>query len=174
VGMRHCTDTRILLQTKGMKAVIGLLLTMGSMAAFAQKNRSADSMAVAQTLQTLAAICKNINFADPAVQAQGYFYKAAPYVIYRGSNAKRKWKAFCNYKLKEDKQGVDGVCERINRTINQPGGYTIVKYFTETESEGTWHGLEVNYTNQQGKAKTALFAFLKIGKRFGLGDIDES
>lgn len=157
-----------------MKKIYCLLLLVGcGMATKAQNSRGADSTAIAKVLETLAGIAKNINFSDPKVQSQGFFYKAAPYVIYRGEDAKRKWKAFCNYRLKEDKKGVDDVCERFNRTINQPGGYTIIQYFTETESEGTWHGLEVSYTNQKGKPRKAVFAFLKIGKRFGLGDIDE-
>lgn len=157
-----------------MKKVYCLLLLMGcGMAMMAQKKRSADSTAIAKVLDTLASIAKNVNFSDPQVREQGYFYKAAPYIIYRGENAKRKWKAFCNYKLAEDNQGVNSICERFNRTINQSNSYTILSYFTETESEGTWHGLEVAYTNKKGKQKKIVFAFLKIGKRFGLGDIDE-
>jgi hypothetical protein len=149
-----------------------LLLAVTVYGANAQQTRSADSTAVAKALHELADIAKNVNFTDPKVQTLGYFYKAAPYIVYRGSNAKRKWKTFCNYQLKEDKQGVDGICERFNRTINQPGGYTILRYVTETESEGTWHALEVQFTGKNG-ITTAQFAFLKIGKRFGLGDIDE-
>jgi hypothetical protein len=152
--------------------VCGLLLVFVGIAATAQPNSSADSTAVAKALRELADICKNVDFADPKVQQLGTFYKAAPYVIYRGSNTQRKWKAFCNYRLKEDKEAVDNVCLRINRTINQPGGYTIAQYIVQKESEGTWHGLEVNYTDPQGRPQKALFAFLKIGKRFGLGDID--
>lgn len=149
-----------------------LLLVVGATTAMAQQNRTADSTAVAKVLYELASIAKNVNFTDPKVQSLGYFYKAAPYVIYRGSNAKRKWKTFCDYRLKEDKAGVDAICERFNRTINQPGGYTILRYVTETESEGTWHALEVQFTDKRG-TRTAQFAFLKLGKRFGLGDIDE-
>lgn len=157
-----------------MKKAVCLLLLLGcGIMAMAQNNRTADSTAVAKVLHEIAKIAKNVNFADPQVQQQGYFYKAAPYIIYRGENAKRKWKAFCNYRLQEDKKGVDDVCERFNRTINQSNSYTILSYFTETESEGTWHGLELAYTNKKGKQKKIVSAFLKIGKQFGLGDIDE-
>jgi Exonuclease C-terminal len=149
-----------------------LLLVCLGVTATAQQNRTADSTAVAKALHELAAIAKNVDFTDPKVQTLGYFYKAAPYVVYRGTNAKRKWKTFCNYKLQEDKVGVDHICERFNRTINRPGGYTILRYVTESESEGTWHALEVQFTGKNG-LRTAQFAFLKIGKRFGLGDIDE-
>lgn len=147
-----------------------LILALAVLTAMGQKTRKADSTAVAQTLKTLAGIAKDVDFGDPKTQEIGLFYKAAPYVIYRGKDDKRKWKSFCNYQLEEDKKGVDDVCERINQTINQ-SGYTILRYFTEKESEGVWHGLEVEYT-RKGKQRKAIFAFLKVGKRFGLGDID--
>ncbi|MBK9530546.1 MAG: hypothetical protein IPO42_01890 [Chitinophagaceae bacterium] len=59
----------------------------------------------------------------------------------------------------------------MNRTANQDSAYTITKYITETESEGTWHVLLVSY-KKKGVEKTTAYAFLKIGKKFGLGDID--
>lgn len=77
-----------------------------------------------------------------------------------------------DYTKDYDKKGVDDVCERINRTVNQDSsGCKIIKYFTKKESEGTWHVLIVSY-KKKGVEKTAAFAFLKIGNRFGLGDID--
>ncbi len=32
------------------------------------------------------------------------FYKAAPYIIYRGSDKKRAWKDFANYSIGEEKK----------------------------------------------------------------------
>jgi hypothetical protein len=54
---------------------------------------------------------------------------------------------------------------------NQDSAYKIIKYFTEKESEGTWHVLMVTY-KRKGVDKTTAYAFLKVGNRFGLGDID--
>jgi len=77
-----------------------------------------------------------------------------------------------DYTKEYDKKGVDDICERINRTANQDSsGYKIINYRTEKESEGTWHVLMVSY-KRKGVERTAAYAFLKIGNRFGLGDID--
>lgn len=137
----------------------------------AQANK-ADSIQVAKTLHALLLICRSVDLADPKVRSLGTFYQAAPYIVYRGDDKTRAWKTMSDYAKEYDKKGVDDVCERINRTANQDSvGYKITKYFTEKESEGTWHVLMVSY-KKKGVEKSAAFAFLKIGNRFGLGDID--
>ena len=137
----------------------------------AQVNKS-DSIQVAKTLHELLLICRTVDFTDPRVKKLGTFYKAAPYIVYRGDDKKRAWKTMSDYTNEYEKKGVDDVCERINRTANQDSaGYTISKYLTKKESEGTWHVLLVSY-KKKGAEKTAAFAFLKIGNKFGLGDID--
>lgn len=147
---------------------IVLLLNSGLKA----QSVKADSVQVAKTLHELLLICRSINFADPQVTKLGTFYKAAPYIVYRGDDKIRAWKVMSDYSNAYEKKGVDDVCERINRTANQDSlGYKIIKYFTEKESEGTWHILMVSY-KKKGVEKTAAYAFLKIGNKFGLGDID--
>ena len=137
----------------------------------AQKTK-ADSLELAKTLHQLLLICRRVDFADPKVSQLGIFYKAAPYVVYRGDDKKRAWKVMSDYTNAYEKKGVDDICERINRTANQDSsGYKIIKYFTEKESEGTWHILIVTYKKKEVE-KTAAYAFIKIGNKFGLGDID--
>ncbi len=132
----------------------------------------ADSLQLAKTFHELLLICRRVDFADPKVSQLGIFYKAAPYVVYRGDDKKRAWKVMSDYTNAYEKKGVDDICERINRTANQDSsGYKIIKYFTEKESEGTWHVLMVTY-KKKGVEKTAAYAFIKIGNKFGLGDID--
>lgn len=137
----------------------------------AQPSKS-DSASVASTLKSLLAICKNVDFGDPKTTGLGMFYNAAQYIVYRGEDKQRAWKAFADYHKAEDKKGVDEICTRINRTVNQDSNYTIIKYFTEKESEGTWHVLMISYT-LNGNEKKIAFAFLKLRNRFGLGDIDQ-
>lgn len=132
---------------------------------------NADSLNATKALKEIFAICRSVNFADPKVIEQGLFYKAAPYIIYRGADKTREWKDFANYKNLDERKGVDDICLRINGTVNRDINYKIQKYFTEKESEGTWHVLLVSY-DKKGVTKKAVFAFLKIGDRFGLGDID--
>jgi hypothetical protein len=135
------------------------------------QNTKADSAGAATTLKSLLSICKNVDFTDPKTTKLGTFYKAAPYIIYRGDDKKRAWKSFANYSNAEEKKEVDEVCIRINESVNRDSIYRIVKYVTHKESEGIWHVLMVSY-KENGIEKNAAFAFLKIGKRFGLGDID--
>jgi hypothetical protein len=138
----------------------------------ANAQSKADSAAAAKTLHELVKICRSVDWADPKTTKLGFFYKAAPYIVYRGDDKKRAWKVFADYSKAEDKKGVDAVCELINQTANQDSaGYKIIKYSTENESEGTWHVLRVKY-KRKGVERTASYAFLKIGNKFGLGDID--
>ncbi len=130
-----------------------------------------DSTTVATAFKELLSICKNVDFGDPETKTLGMFYKAAPYVVYRGTDKKRAWKTSANYSNAEEKKGVDEICIRINETVNRDKDYQITKYLTERESEGTWHVLMVSY-KKNGVEKKAAFAFLKIYNRFALGDID--
>jgi hypothetical protein len=148
-----------------------MILFTAGFNAQAQTNKT-DSAQVAKTLHDLLRICRTVNFADPNVTKLGTFYNAAPYIVYRGDDKTRAWKAMSDYANADEKKRVDEVCERINRTANQDSsGYRIVKYITEKESEGTWHVLMVTY-KAKGVEKKAAYAFLKIGNKFGLGDID--
>ena len=149
-----------------------LLITATAFLSFAKaQNTNTDSAAVANTLKSLLAVCKNVDFGDPKTTSLGTFYKAAPYIVYRGSDKERAWKVFANYSNAEEKKGVDEICTRINGSVNQDDSYKIIRYATEKESEGIWHVLIISYV-KKGVEKKAAFAFLKIGKHFGLGDID--
>jgi hypothetical protein len=148
-------------------AVLCLLFLMNNLKA--QKN--SDSLQLATTFKELISICKNVDLTDPNVTKLGTFYKAAPYIIYRGKNKKREWKDLADYSNEEEKKEVDAICNRINNTVNQDTSYKIVQYLTKLEYEGKWHVLIVSYM-RKGIEKHTAFAFLKIGKKFGLGDID--
>ena len=139
--------------------------------ALVAQKRSPDSLALTKTLKELLAICQSVDFADPKVIKLGTFYKAAPLIVYRGADKKRAWKDLADYSKADEKKGVDEICMKINQTVNRDSSYQIVKYFTEKESEGTWHVLQLSY-NKKGVKKLIAFAFLKIGNRFALGDID--
>jgi len=136
------------------------------------QNKKADSLAVAAVFKSVLAACKTTVPEDPLIKTLGRFYKAAAYIVYRGADKTRTWKDFVQYDTKDERDETDGICKRVNRTVNLEGSsYSIVKYFTEKESEGTWHVLLISYKTD-GIEKKAAFAFLKIGNRFGLGDID--
>jgi hypothetical protein len=136
------------------------------------QSRSADSSKAAKALHELVRICRSVDFGDSNTTKLGTFYKAAPHIVYRGTDKARRWKTIADYSKEEDKNGVNEVCEKINRSINQDSTWKITGYRTETESEGTWHAIIVQFM-LKGKQRTFAFAFLKIGDVFALGDIDK-
>jgi|GEM_PF-1658418 len=138
---------------------------------FLRAQKTSDSLKLAKTLTELLTICRTVDFGDPKVTKLGTFYKAAPYIIYRGKNMRRQWKDFADYSKEEEKKEVDAVCYRINSSVNQDTAYKIVGYLTKTQTEGKWHVLLVTYV-KKGVEKHAAFAFLKVKGEFGLGDID--
>lgn len=154
-----------------LRLFIPLIIASVSVSFAKAQNVQTDSAAVAAIFKQLLSICKNVDFGDPETTTLGMFYKAAPYVVYRGADKKRAWKTSANYSNPEEKKGVDEVCTRINESVNRDNNYKIIKYSTEKESEGTWHVLMVSY-KKNGVEKKSAFAFLKIVNRFALGDID--
>lgn len=150
---------------------IKLLLLISLLAGIGARSKAQDSAAVVKTFLELLAVCKSVDFADPKVQETGPFYKAAPYIVYQGDDAKRKWKDIANYKNANEREQVDDICFGINGSVNRDPNYTITGYRTNTESEGEWHVVHVSYTKKDRKRNIS-FAFLKIGDRYALGDID--
>jgi len=149
-----------------------LLLALGFFFPFAAlKAQNVDSAQAAKTLKELFAVCRVVDFKDPKSIELGVFYRAAPYIVYRGDDKTRSWKDVANYRKEDEKKGVDEICLRINGTVNRDTGYKIIKYLTSKESEGTWHVLVVTYL-KKGVTKQLAFAFLKINGKFALGDID--
>jgi hypothetical protein len=132
----------------------------------------ADSIKIVKRLQELLFICRNVDFADPKTSELGLFYKAAPYMAYRGEDKARNWKDAANYKNPEEKKGVDDACFKINQTLNQDSAYKIERYMTQAESEGIWHVLLITYM-KKGKEKKVVYAFIKVKDEFVLGDIDQ-
>lgn len=92
--------------------------------------------------------------------------KLAPYVVYRGPDAARNWKATCVWANEPEQRRVKGVLEEAKKLVNlgEPAAGTFKR---ETQKEGDWHVLETTFG-----AKKAVFAFLPIGTGFAIGDID--
>ena len=77
-----------------LKYFIAAIITITiSLPALAQ-NKKADSLKLVTIFRELLSICKNVDFADPKVRDSGTFYKAAPYIIYRGDDKQRAGKDF--------------------------------------------------------------------------------
>ncbi len=92
--------------------------------------------------------------------------KLAPYVVYRGPDAARTWKAVCVWANEDERRRVKGVLEEARKlaVLGEPAEGT---FKVRTQKEGAWHVLETTFG-----AKKAVFAFLPVGDGYALGDID--
>jgi hypothetical protein len=95
---------------------------------------------------------------------------AAKYIVYRGDDTSRNWKDVYNFYNEQEKKAVIDVCTRIKGYLETGGDYELTDYTEKEESEGTWYTWLVEF--QKGDKKKVYFSFLKIGKRYALGDID--
>ena len=96
----------------------------------------------------------------------------AEYIVYRGDDKNRKWKDHCRYNVEEEKHQVQNLHQRIvSRYL--PYKYEFLKFFSQKESEGEWLIWEMKFeTEDNERPKKVYFAFLKVGDRYLLGDID--
>ena len=99
-------------------------------------------------------------------------YKAASkYIVYRGADTTRKWKDVYNFENEDEKKEVISVCKEIKSYLEEGGDYELTDFTEEEESEGVWYVWLVEF--KKGTHKKVHFAFLKIGKKYALGDIDQ-
>ena len=118
-----------------------------------------QSEAVGERLNKLFVLCFTDNYKS-----------AAKYIVYRGDDTSRAWKDVCNYYNDDEKQAVIEICKRIKNFLETGGDYELSEFSEGKESEGTWYTWLVEF--QKGDKRKVYFSFLKIGKRYALGDID--
>jgi len=118
-----------------------------------------QSDAVGERLQKLFVLCFTDNYKT-----------ASKYIVYRGDDTSRNWKDVYNYYNENEKKAVVDVCTRIKNYLQNGGDYELTDFTEKDESEGTWYTWLVEF--QRGDKKKVYFSFLKIRKRYALGDID--
>jgi hypothetical protein len=138
------------MKIKILICLIGLFVTV---------NSYAQSDAVGERLQKLFVL----SFTDN-------YKAAAKYIVYRGDDTSRAWKDVYDYYNEEEKKAVIDICKRIKNYLVTGGDYELTDFTEEEESEGTWYTWLVEF--QKGDKRKVSFSFLKIGKKYALGDID--
>jgi flagellar biosynthesis GTPase FlhF len=126
----------------------------------AAKQTTSKDEAVKATLERLFALC-----------AVNNYDKAADYLVYRGPDKTRKWKDSLNPTNPEERKAAEGACRSIKSMLEDLGDFQYEKFFTQKQSEGEWLAWEGTF-NKSGNKEKYLFAFLDIGGRYALGDID--
>lgn len=124
-----------------------------------------DRAEIITVVKNLKAACGQPDFTkSPAVYA-----KAAALIAYMGPDKTRKYMEPVNYTTAEDQKGVESVCNRINSLIGDIHTWGAVQ--TRTKRRITWHAITFRHTIKN-KEKENLFAFVEIGGKLYLGDID--
>ena len=102
----------------------------------------------------------------------------APFIVARGDDEARRWKAPADLSHPSERVYVEDVVDRLSqflRRVRQPDGtleYEIEAFTAESESEGVWHVLEVGFDAPDSEID-ALFAFLPVGGAYYLGEFEK-
>jgi hypothetical protein len=139
------------MKTKFNITVVILLLC--TISGFAQSDKVGDR------LHKLFILCFTDNYKD-----------ASKYIVYRGRDTSRAWKDVYDYENEDERKSVIDVCNRIKNYLEEGGDYELTDFTEEEESEGVWYTWLVEFI--KGNHKKVYFSFLKVGKRYALGDID--
>ena len=130
-----------------------ILILCGTASVFSQSEKVGDR------LHKLFILCFTDDYKD-----------ASKYIVYRGSDTSRIWKDVYNFENEDEKKSVIDVCKRIKSYLEEGGDYELSEFTEEKESEGMWYTWLVEF--KKGSNRKVYFSFLKIGKKYALGDID--
>lgn len=93
------------------------------------------------------------------------------FLVYRGADAQRAWKDVVDVSHPDEKLEADKFWAQLTMLFQGASACKVSKYFTEQESEGTWHVLVVD-VQRDGGSESSSFAFLKVKGAYAVGDID--
>lgn len=94
---------------------------------------------------------------------------AAPLIIYRGSDAERRYKKPLMAAQADEARQAMQICRRITRGMGELHSYGDVM---SREKKGVrWFAIEAGHTFR-GREKKATFAFVEVAGKLYLGDID--
>jgi hypothetical protein len=96
----------------------------------------------------------------------------APFVVARGDDAERRWRAPADPAREDERGFAAGLLESLRALLAVAESHEVVAFETAHESEGRWHILRVAFEGP-GEPPTLAFAFLPVGPVLLLGDVDE-
>jgi hypothetical protein len=139
-----------------------LLITSvaGSGHSLSPRAKPEKSKQVRQRLSELFAICQANNLKQ-----------AGAYCVYRGPDKARLWHDVYHVAAKEEREEINSICYRIRNYLEGSKSYEFDHFWCKEQLEGEWCAWEVLF-RRTGSAETVAFAFLRVGTRYALGDID--
>ncbi len=83
----------------------------------------------------------------------------------------------CDPAVPADRARAEDFAQRLDAFVQHvgPSGYGYARYFTDKESEGTWHVLQIDFRRpgQPGETGSIYASFMEIDGQFLLGDLED-
>jgi hypothetical protein len=154
-----------------MKQLVTLLLFV-IIANTINAQSEADSIKVATTLEEIFTVCNSSEPEAAIGNEQIIFERLAPYILCMSYDENRNKKMASDYNIPYDRRMTDQLGGMIKKWLDNYDSYKIGTYMTQTKDNGeSWHALNVVFSRGEKKEKV-IFAFLKLGDSYLLGDID--
>jgi len=91
---------------------------------------------------------------------------------YKGEDPDRVWKEPYNHELPAEKTEIQKMAAQLEVIFTGMSDIKFESFQMEEESEGVWHVWLTRISYEDGNQEEVAFAFLPLGDRFMLGDID--
>ena len=131
-----------------------------------------DSANVSITLEEMFTACNSSEPEAGSGNDEIIFERLAPYIVSMSKDDRKRKKMAADYNIPYERWNIDATGKIIKKWLDDYDNYKITAYLTQTKENGEqWHALELVFTKKEVAAKK-IFAFLKIGDSFLLGDID--
>ncbi|MBP6721500.1 MAG: hypothetical protein KA239_04200 [Bacteroidia bacterium] len=96
----------------------------------------------------------------------------APLLVYREGDGNDAWHRGLRYETPEEQLAAEKECAKLQVLVTGLQAHEYLEFATEKEREGEWLIWKVALHYQDGENDEKVFAFLKIGAQYLLGDID--
>ncbi len=131
-----------------------------------------DSAKLATTLEEMFTVCNSSEPEEASGTGEIIFERLAPYIASMSKDERKRKKMAADYNIPYERQNINAIGKNIKKYLDDYDNYKITSYLTQIKKNGEhWHALELVF-NKKEKSITKIFAFLKIGDSFLLGDID--
>ena len=111
---------------------------------------------------------KTIVAQDSAIESN----TTSPLLVYREGDGNDAWHRGLRYEIPEEQLAAEKECAKLQVLVTGLQAHEYLEFATEKEREGEWLIWKVALHYQDGENDEKVFAFLKIGAQYLLGDID--
>jgi hypothetical protein len=103
---------------------------------------------------------------------QGDCEGMAPWLVFKSGNTAETWKRSLRYNDDEEQLAIEKECAKLQVLVTGLQDYSYVEFASTQDAEGEWLIWKVKLNYQDGENEASTFAFLKVGDRYLLGDIE--